>query len=109
MVAEIWNSTAEEFKRTLDNLRVVSPGSDVKLADLIRNFEEELDKEIEKKLSRKEVEAFPKVPYLNGFRQTLEDYIQEKRGMAPRRPGARFGKHARKYEHETEYSGHNWV
>ena len=43
---EIWDSAVDEFKNTLNNLTIVSPSSDVKLGDLIKEeskFKPEID------------------------------------------------------------------
>ena len=97
---QIWACAVEEFKNTLNNLTIVSPSSDVKLADLIKHFDEALDKEIEKKGIDKG--KFPKVLYLNGFRKTLEDYIQEKKDLRPKKTNPKKAK-------VLDTSGHNWT
>lgn len=79
-VNDIWKNAVEEFTKTLTAL-LVQGHKDLLMADLVRNFEEGFDKQIERQIgtSTEKKESFPKPLYMNSFRQTLEEYIQERR------------------------------
>ena len=75
-VNQIWTSAIEEFKKTLTSLSMIGH-KDLLMGDLVRNFEESFDKQIENFIGNEEQKKlnFPKPLYMNSFRQMLEDYI----------------------------------
>ena len=101
IVNDIWKDAVEEFKRTLTAL-VVQGFKDLYMSQLVRNFEEAFDKQIEKQTTNIEQQQLPRQLYINSFRQTLEDYITERGRL-------RSAKHRPKREPEAGTGQHHFV